>query len=123
MKSKNAAPGQEAAPSKNNHSNATNADRRIGSRQVDWWSVHLFVAPLLERIESWPIAGTPEWAALADDDPAKLAAVLDGGRHWALRVDAYQDALADASKAIAAAADWKSWRPRGESYIERRKAS
>ena len=76
------------------------------SRQVDWWSVHTHVQPLLVRVGSWPMAGTPTWASLDDGDPAKLAALYDAAQHHALRVDAAQTALADASRAIASAADW-----------------
>ncbi len=59
----------------------------MGSAQVSWWDVHEFVAPLLEHVGSYPMAGTPEWCALPDYDPAKTAALLDAARHWALRVE------------------------------------
>jgi hypothetical protein len=79
---------------------------RMWSQQVSWWSVHEFVAPYLDRVGTWPMVGSPEWCALADDDPRKLAALLDGARHWALRVETCQEAECDASHAISAAADW-----------------
>lgn len=107
MKGKNAAPGQEAAPSTNNQPHGTYGVRLRGSRQIAWWTVHQWIAPFLERVASWPMAGTPEWVALADDDPAKLAAVLDGGRFWALRLDTCQEEMAEASQAISECADWK----------------
>lgn len=77
----------------------------MSARSVSWWSVHEFVAALTAGVE-FPMAGTPAWCALSDDDPAKLAAVLDAGQHHALRVEVAQDALAQASKAVAQAADW-----------------
>lgn len=93
----------------------------IESRTVDWWSVHQFVLPTLEGVRSWPMAGTLTWQHLPDDHPAKLAALYDAAQHWALRVDSCQEAMADASKAIAASADWPATaRPRGSAYIPRR---
>jgi Protein of unknown function (DUF2742) len=80
----------------------------IGSRQVDWWSVHEYVDARLADVASWPMAGTPEWCALDDTDPAKTAALLDAAQHWALRMETCQQARCEASKAIAAAADWKA---------------
>lgn len=82
------------------------------------------MSQFLDRAGTWPPAGTPAWNQLDDRDPRKLAAVLDGGRHWALRVDTHQEALADASKAIAATADWgevarRMVNGRGGAYIKR----
>ncbi|ORV86850.1 hypothetical protein AWC11_16985 [Mycobacterium interjectum] len=98
----------------------------IESRSVDWYSVHLFVIPVLDEAGSWPLAGSPAWRQLPDGHPAKLAAVLDGGRHWALHVDVAQEALAQASRAISAAADWaeisRDIRRRNAIYIPRRSA-
>ena len=86
------------------------------SQQVAWWPVLTFVAdrlgvpptdvPNVARV--LPLLGTPAWCALADDDPAKLAAVLDGGCRHALRLELGQEALAEASKAVAAAVDWRA---------------
>lgn len=81
----------------------------IQSRQVNWWSVHEFVLPTLIRVQSWPMAGTPTWADLDDNDPVKLAAIFDAARHHALRVDTAQAAMVDASKQVAAAADWSTY--------------
>lgn len=89
------------------HSNGATG-RQMPSRQVCWWAVHQFVSPLLERAGSWPMAGTPEWSALADDDPAKWAALLDGARHHALRVETAQQGLAQASRDISAAENWSA---------------
>lgn len=79
------------------------------SQQVSWWSVHEQVAPILARVgSSWPTVGTPQWCELADDDPRKLAALLDAAQHWALRMETCQQARCETSKDISAAADWKS---------------
>ena len=78
----------------------------LASRSVDWWAVHEYVSPLLEEVGSWPMAGTLAWQQLPPDHPAKLAALFDYARHHALRVDAGQAALAEASRDISAAADW-----------------
>jgi hypothetical protein len=78
----------------------------IASRQVSWWDVHERVTPLLREIGSWPMAGTPAWCELDDDDPVKLAALLDAAQHHALRVETAQAALADASRAVSDFADW-----------------
>jgi hypothetical protein len=95
----------------------------ITSRQVSWWSVHEFVAGRLEVIGSWPMVGTPEWCALPDDDPRKLAALFDAARHWALRVETCQQAEADASHDISAAVDWSAigaaMRSHNEFYAQR----
>jgi Protein of unknown function (DUF2742) len=81
----------------------------IESRSVDWWPVHLYVLPLLEKVRSWPLAGTITWENLPDDDPAKLAAIFDAAQHHTLRVDTAQAALAQASQDISAAADWSEF--------------
>lgn len=78
----------------------------VGSRVIDWWPVHLFVAPLLEEAATWPLAGSVAWQDLASDHPAKLAAVLDGGRRDALRNDTTNASLAEASHDISGAANW-----------------
>ncbi|GAB5904578.1 DUF2742 domain-containing protein [Mycobacteroides chelonae] len=79
---------------------------RIVSQQVSWWLVHELVEPVLARVGSWPALGTPIWDALAADDPRRWAAVLDGARHWALHLDLRQEAMAHASRDVAAATDW-----------------
>ncbi len=78
------------------------------SQQVSWWSVHELILPILNQANDWPTLGTPAWCSLAHEDPRKWCALLDGAQHWALRVETCQVASADASKAISAAADWKS---------------
>jgi hypothetical protein len=100
----------------------------IASRTVDWWSVHEFVAARI-AVDSWPIIGTLAWQQLDDDDPGKLAAILDAARHHALRIDAAQAARAEAGQQISSAADWSAvarrvLSPRDESvYIPRKQAS
>jgi hypothetical protein len=76
------------------------------SAQVCWWVVHEHVAPILATVGAWPMAGTVEWHQLDDDDPRKLAALLDAAQHWALRVDTTQEAIAQAGEAISVAAPW-----------------
>jgi hypothetical protein len=72
---------------------------------VSWLSVHEWVTARITP--GFPMAGTAAWCLLPDDHPLKLSAVLDGGQHWALRIEGNQEALADASKAIAGAVDWR----------------
>jgi hypothetical protein len=78
------------------------------SAQRSWWPVHRFVEAAVGHtdISSWPEAGTPAWCALANSDPRKWLAVLDAGQHWVLRLDAQQEARAEASRAVSASADW-----------------
>lgn len=71
------------------------------------------------------MAGTPEWCALSDQDPRKLAALLDAAQHWALRVDTAQEAQAQASRAVSEALPWREiatrvTAPRPDSYIPRK---
>ena len=77
----------------------------MSAQSVSWWSVHEFVAARTAGVR-FPIAGTPAWCDLDEDDPAKLAAVLDAGQHHALRMETAQETRAEASKAVAACADW-----------------
>lgn len=75
----------------------------MSGQQVSWWDVHEFVGAVLDQVDDWPMVGTPAWCLLAHDDPRKWAALLDGAQHWALRVDACQEARCEASRAISAA--------------------
>lgn len=77
------------------------------SQQVSWWSVHEFVADHLQ-VEHWPMVGTPEWCALPDDDPAKLAALFDAAQHWALRLETCQQARCDTSRDVAEGVNWSA---------------
>lgn len=81
---------------------------QTGSRTVCWYAVYEFVAQLLTSVGSWPTAGTPDWVELVDGDPRKLAAVLDAGVRWSLRVDTEQEQRAQASHDVAAATDWSA---------------
>ena len=78
----------------------------ISSQQASWYSVHEYVEPLLTAVGQWPMLGSPEWCALPDNDASKIAALYDGARHWALRLETSQQAQSDASRDISAAADW-----------------
>ncbi len=80
----------------------------VSSQQVNWWEVRTYIAPLLRRVGSWPVAGSPAWCALDDDDEAKLAALLDAAQHHALRVETCQQAHCDASRAVGDAVDWSA---------------
>ena len=95
----------------------------VSSRAVSWYPVHEYVQPVLNRIGPHPMVGTPEWCALPDDSPAKIAAVFDAAQHWALRIETCQEARAEASKAIAVAEDWPAIadeiRGRRDAYIRR----
>lgn len=71
-----------------------------------WFEVHEYVQPILAAAGSWPMAGSPDWCSLPDDDPRKVAALLDAAQHWVLRVETSQEAMAEASRDISAAADW-----------------
>lgn len=76
------------------------------SQQVSFSDVHAFVLPKLVKARDWPMLGSPDWCQLDDRDPVKWAAVLDGGQHWALRLEGWQQADCAASHQIAKADDW-----------------
>ncbi|KAA0085944.1 DUF2742 domain-containing protein [Mycolicibacterium sp. P9-64] len=78
------------------------------SRQVSWWDVHEFVAPMLVAVGPIPPAGTPEWCLLPAGDARKVIALLDAAQHWVLRVETAQAAFAEVSRNIAGAADWSA---------------
>jgi hypothetical protein len=96
------------------------------SREVRWFVVYEYVRQLVATTAAgWPAAGTSEWLALADDDPAKIAAVLEAGVHWSLRIDTDQQQRAQASRDIAAEIDaaalaQRILQGRGTAYIERK---
>jgi hypothetical protein len=93
------------------------------SQQVSWWSVHEFVAAVLERAGSWPLVGSPAWCALDDTDPRKIVALFDAAQHFALRIETCQQARAEASHDISTVADWsgiaRQIRQRRNVYIPR----
>jgi hypothetical protein len=80
-------------------------DAAPASRQVAWWPVHEFVVPVLDAVGTWPLVGTPAWCDLDHDDPAKVAAIFDAARHYALRIDTGQEQLAQASRDVSRAVD------------------
>lgn len=80
----------------------------MSAASVAWWPVHEYVTRITAQVPGWPVAGTPAWCDLDDNDPAKLAAVVDAGQHHALRIETAQEARADASKAVGAAVDWRA---------------
>ena len=59
----------------------------LASRSVEWWPVHIHVSPRLQEVGCWPMAGTITWQQLEDQDPVKLASLLDAARHHILRVE------------------------------------
>jgi hypothetical protein len=83
-------------------------DYAIASQQVSWVDVHEFVLPKLQAVGDWPMVGSPAWCDLGGSDPIKWAALLDAAQHWALRLEACQTARAEASRDVAAAADWRA---------------
>jgi hypothetical protein len=78
----------------------------VSSQQVSWWSVHEFVTKYLDTAGHYPMVGTPSWCELADGDRRKWAALLDAAQHHALRIETAQEQRAQASRDVAAAADW-----------------
>lgn len=76
------------------------------SRTVNWSTVHAYIAAVLTRVGTWPMAGTQEWDELPDGDSRRIAALFDAAQHWALYIENNQTAQAQASKAVAASADW-----------------
>lgn len=87
-------------------------DPQLASRTVVWWPVHEYAAKLAAQFgfdlvsDRLPVPGTVGWLELADDDPAKKAAMLVAADHAVLRLEVSQEAMAAASRAIAAADDW-----------------
>lgn len=78
------------------------------SQQASWWPVHEFITELVAQANNLPVAGTPAWCALADNDPLKLLSLAAAGEHHVLRVETAQEARAEASRDVAAAADWRA---------------
>ena len=76
----------------------------MDSRAVSWAPVWDLLAPVLGPPGLTP--GTPAWCALPDDDGDKWEAVLWACLWWVVAEDARQDAKAEASRAISAAAEW-----------------
>ncbi len=94
------------------------------SRQVAWLETYDYVARLAAEhhvvLDLTAIAGTPQWCGMPDGDARKLMALLVGGVREALANDARQEAMAEASRSVAAAVNWRAvGRPRPASYIPR----
>lgn len=109
MDKKNRATGHRPAPETSPGDRAErNAQRRpdTSSREVDWFAVAQFVAPLIAGFDRLPIPGTPAWCELSDHDPVKLAACLLYVRYWAFDAACRQETEIQASHDISAAADW-----------------
>ncbi|WP_176358173.1 DUF2742 domain-containing protein [Mycobacterium persicum] len=121
-------PERESRPGGNRTADPLAADGSIvTARQTCWLAVHDLVAPILGGIGYWPLLGSPEWCSLPDADARKWGAVIDGGQHHALRLELNQLALAEASRAVSAAADWGALasdiRNRRDAYIPRQGVS
>lgn len=106
----------------------------MDSRQVSWFEVYQFVerwarsssTPDHELDLQLPIAGTPQWCGLPDDDARKLLAVILGGIREALNHEVVQEHRAAASRDLASSTDWSTIARRirtgrGDAYIPRRK--
>ncbi|BBY35881.1 hypothetical protein MMAN_57980 [Mycobacterium mantenii] len=80
------------------------------SQQVSWSETHQFLEAVLAQANVGPLpwAGTPEWCAMSDGDPRKLLALAIDGEHHVLRKEVAQAAHAQASRAVASAADWSA---------------
>ncbi|MDV7193253.1 DUF2742 domain-containing protein [Mycolicibacterium fortuitum] len=80
------------------------------SRQVSWFEVYRYAERLAAShdvsLNHLPLPGTPAWCGMADSDARKLLALVLGGVREALANDTHQTAMAEASQAISAAADW-----------------
>ncbi|WP_406817395.1 DUF2742 domain-containing protein [Mycobacterium sp. M23085] len=104
-------PEQGPAPAQHQSSIHDNDNYPIAAnRQIAWLAVHDYINRQRRRLGaldlSGPPLGTPAWLRLSENDPAKLAAVLNAAEAAAYGISASQTAEADASRAIAAAADW-----------------
>ncbi|MEN4399655.1 DUF2742 domain-containing protein [Mycolicibacterium conceptionense] len=102
------------------------------SRQVSWFETFKFAERLATShdvgLNHLPLPGSPSWCGMADDDARKLLSMVLGGVREALTNDTHQTAMAEASQAISAAADWTALAQRirnrsGSAYIPRRKKS
>lgn len=94
------------------------------SRQVNWAETYAFAQRLAHRLgvvlDHTAVAGTPSWCGLPDSDARKLLALVIGGVREAVSNDARQAAMAEGSRSVAAAADWRTvGQPRGAAYIPR----
>lgn len=102
-----------------------------GSRQVRWSELVAEMVPplrtLADRYGPSPALGTDGWLALAYDDPRRRLGLGVAALQYATAVDLRQHAAAEASRIIAAAADWAEVARldagrRSTSYLPRRVA-
>lgn len=85
--------------------------KSIASRTICWEPVHDYVEKLAAQLgvdlrDRLPYPGTLSWLALDDGSPIKKAALLLAASQRVLHLEVEQEDRADASKAVAAAADW-----------------
>lgn len=77
------------------------------SREVRWWPVHEFISALVAQTNTaLPTAGTPAWAALADNDPEKILSLAVAGEHHVLRTEIGQEERAQAAEDVWSGEDW-----------------
>lgn len=86
----------------------TGAGSPASSQEVQWWPVHQFLEAALAQANNGPlpIAGTPSWTALANDDPRKVFALAAAGEHWVLRTQIGQEIRAQSAEDVHDGADW-----------------
>lgn len=83
----------------------------IESRTVTWLPVHEYATALAAQLgvdlgAQLPYPGTIGWLNLADDSPAKKAAMLLAASHRVMHLEIAQEAHAQAAKDVAASTDW-----------------
>ncbi len=83
------------------------------SRTVVWVPVHDYATRLATQLgvdlgDRLPYPGTLSWLALPDDSRAKKAAMLLAASQRVLHIEIEQECQAEASRAVAASADWPS---------------
>ncbi len=84
----------------------------MGSRQISALAVVDFLLAHLGAPGLIP--GTPQWCMLSDTDPRKWQACGWAAIWWCIAEEGRQEALAEASKAVAASAEW----PKGAREIQ-----
>lgn len=96
----------------------------MDSREVASFETYTFAERLADKLgvvlDHCAIAGTPAWCGMDEDDARKLMALVIGGVREAVSNDARQAAMAEASRSVAASANWRTvGQPRPASYIPR----
>lgn len=101
------------------------------SQQVDWYETFTYASNIAAQHglsldhRVLPIAGTPQWCGVPDDDARKLLALILGGVRESLNHEVEQERRATASVDVSKSADWSAigrriWSSRGEAYIPRK---